>query len=444
MEGHTGLQILLQLFLIALNAVFACAEIAVISINDVKLAKMAAEANRRAVRLAALTSRPARFLATIQVAITLSGFLGSAFAADNFSDYLTNWLIGLGVGIPAATLDTISVIVITIVLSYFTLVFGELVPKRAAMKNAERLALGMSGFITFISKLFAPIVWVLTASTNGILRLLRIDPDADREEVTEEEILMMVDAGSENGAIDPAERELIANVFEFDDLSAGEICTHRTEVDLLWTDDADGDWEKAIHESRHTIYPVCDGSADNVVGILDVRDYFRLADRSRAAVMRSAVYPPFFVPFSVKADVLFRNMREERERFAVVLDEYGGMMGVVTLTDLVERLVGDMDDSREPPHEAIRRLEGGLWEVTGNVSLDELEDAMGCRLPETGCDTLGGLVFGELGEIPDDGDTLELTAAGLNIRVLEIKGHRLARSLVSRVPQPPEAEEARA
>ncbi|MEG2010296.1 MAG: CNNM domain-containing protein, partial [Oscillospiraceae bacterium] len=230
-------QILLQVLLIALNAVFACAEIAVISMNDNKLAQMAAQGDKRAVRLARLTSQPARFLATIQVAITLSGFMGSAFAADNFSDKLVQWLLSLGVTVPVATLDTAAVIVITLILSYFTLVFGELVPKRIAMKKAEALALGMSGLITAISKLFAPLVWLLTASTNGMLRLFGIDPNAEDEEVSEEEIRMMVDVGNQKGVIDPVEREMIQNVFEFDALTVGEFATHRTELALLWMDE---------------------------------------------------------------------------------------------------------------------------------------------------------------------------------------------------------------
>ena len=197
MENSILLMILLQVFLILLNAVFASAEIAVISINDAKLARMAAEGDKRAVRLARLTSQPARFLATIQVAITLSGFLGSAFAAENFSDGLVNWLVSLGVGIPAATLDAIAVVIITLILSYFTLIFGELVPKRVAMRKAESLALGISGLISAIAKLFAPIVWFLTASTNAVLRLLGIDPNAEEETVSEEEIRMMVDVGEE-------------------------------------------------------------------------------------------------------------------------------------------------------------------------------------------------------------------------------------------------------
>ena len=229
MENSILFMILLQVFLILLNAVFASAEIAVISINDAKLARMAAEGDKRAVRLARLTSQPARFLATIQVAITLSGFLGSAFAAENFSDGLVNWLVSLGVGVPAATLDAIAVVIITLVLSYFTLIFGELVPKRVAMRKAESLALGISGLISAIAKLFAPIVWFLTASTNAVLRLLGIDPNAEEETVSEEEIRMMVDVGTQKGTIDHEEKQFIQNVFEFDDLTAGEIATHTCE-----------------------------------------------------------------------------------------------------------------------------------------------------------------------------------------------------------------------
>ena len=251
LESSIPLMLLLQVVLIALNAIFACAEIAVISMNDNKMAKLAAEGDKRAIRLARLTSQPARFLATIQVAITLSGFLGSAFAADNFSDKLVDWAIGIGVTIPVKTLDTIAVILITIILSYFTLIFGELVPKRVAMRRAEPLALAMSAFIDFISKMFSPIVWLLTVSTNFVLRLLGIDPDEDDDNVSEEEIRMMVDVSSERGSIDLEEKEFIQNVFEFDDLTAGEIATHRTEISLLWMDESMEQWDKTIYDSRY-------------------------------------------------------------------------------------------------------------------------------------------------------------------------------------------------
>ena len=432
MEGSITLMILLQVLLIALNAVFACAEIAVISMNDSKLVKLAAEGDKRAVRLARLTSQPARFLATIQVAITLSGFLGSAFAAENFSDGLVNWLLGLGVPIPAATLDAVAVVVITLVLSYFTLIFGELVPKRVAMRKAEALALGMSALISGIAALFAPIVWFLTISTNAVLRLLGIDPNAEDETVSEEEIRMMVDAGSEKGAIDPEEKDFIQNVFEFDDLTAGEIATHRTEISLLWLEESMEEWEQTIHNSRHTRYPVCDDSADHIVGILNAKDYFRLEDHARDHVMKNAVKPAYFVPESVKADVLFQNMKRTRNPLAVVLDEYGGMTGIVTINDLIEQLVGDLGDDEPEQHEQpeIEQIDSETWRIRGDASLEAVSAALGVSLPEEEYDTFNGLVFDALGAIPQDGATAEIETAGLVIKVTEIRGHQVETAVV--------------
>lgn len=266
-------QIVLQIVLIALNAVFACAEIAVLSVSDAKLAILVESGNKRAKRLAKLTKQPARFLATIQVAITLAGFLASAFAAENFAQYIKQLIPNIP--------ESLCIIVITILLSYVTLVFGELVPKRVAMKKSESLALSISGLLNFVSTIFAPLVWLLTVSTNGVLRLMHIDPNGDDEEVTEEEIRMMVDAGGEKGTIDRSEQEIIQNVFEFDDLTAGEIATHRTDIVILWEEDDDKEWEKTIYEHRYSQFPVCGESVDDVIGILNSKDYFRLADRSR-------------------------------------------------------------------------------------------------------------------------------------------------------------------
>ena len=429
------LPLLLQVILIALNAVFACAEIAVISVNDNKLAKMIAEGNKKAIRLGRLTSQPARFLATIQVAITLSGFLGSAFAADNFSDMLVDWLIGLGVTISRSTLNSISVVIITLILSYFTLIFGELVPKRLAMKKAEPLALGMSTMITFISKLFAPIVWLLTVSTNGMLRLLGIDPNAEEENVSEEEIRMMVDVGTEKGVIDADEKRMIQNVFEFDDLTVGEIATHRTDMVILWMEDSMEEWQKTIRENRHKVYPICDGTVDNVIGVLSTKYYFRLADQSREQVMKEAVKPAYFVPESVKADVLFQNMQQSRNHFSVVLDEYGGVLGIVTMNDLLEQLVGDLDDSdvREPLE--IEQISENRWRVEGSADLDDVAAQLGVQLPEDEYDTFGGYVFGEYGTIPDDGTQIHLETETLSVQVTEIRDHRMESAIVTVKPK---------
>lgn len=431
--------ILLQVILILLNAIFACAEIAVISMSDRKLAKLAEEGDKRAMRLARLTSQPARFLATIQVAITLAGFLGSAFAADNFSDKLVNALVNAGVTIPVTTLDTIAVVLITLILSYFTLVFGELVPKRVGMHFAEKLALGMSAFISFIAKIFAPIVWLLTASTNGILRLLKIDPNAVDDEVSEEEIRMMVDAGSERGSIDNEEKEFIQNVFEFDDLIAGDIITHRTDIFFLWLDESMEDWQRTIHNSWHNLYPVCDDSPDKIIGILNAKDYFRLEDKSRSNVMKKAVRPAYFVPENVTADVLFKNMRYSQNNMAVVLDEYGGMDGIVTMTDLVERLVGDLGDDEpvDATKNLIKKISSDTWRVHGRASLEDLSEATGVFLNDRDYDTFNGLVFDALGTIPSDGEIMEIETSGLLIKIEEISNHKVEEATVTLItPEP--------
>lgn len=447
MGNSIGFLLLLQVILIALNAIFACAEIAVLSINETKLERMADQGDKRAKRLFRLTREPARFLSTIQVAITLSGFLGSAFAADNFSEPLVNWLIGLGVGIPKATLDSISVILITLILSYFTLVFGELVPKRIAMQKSEALGLAISGLVSSISVAFKPIVWLLTISTNGVLRLCGIDPSETDEQVSEEEIRMMVDAGSEKGAIDEEEKEFIQNVFEFDDLTAEEIATHRTDVTILWTEDSMDQWATTIHESRHTLYPVCEESPDKIIGVLNAKDYFRLADKSRESVM-SIVKPAFFVPATIKADVLFRKMKKNRSGMAMVLDEYGGMEGIITINDLIEELVGDLgedtaEEEANEPH--IERLDENSWMIIGNVDLYDIEQALDIDIGLEEVDTFTGLVFNELDMVPDDGDQeIDLEFKGLQIHISHIEEHQIALARVTKLSPPAEDGEAEA
>ncbi|MBE7001614.1 MAG: HlyC/CorC family transporter [Ruminococcaceae bacterium] len=425
----------LQVVLIALNAVFACAEIAVISMNDNKLAKMAAEGDKRAVRLARLTSQPARFLATIQVAITLSGFLGSAFAAENFADRLASWLVlGLGVPLTMEAMHSVSVVVITIVLSYFTLVFGELVPKQVAMRKAEALALGMSGLISFISKLCAPLVGLLTVSTNGVLRLMGIDPNAQEEEVGEEEIRMMVDVGNEKGTIDNEEREFIQNVFEFDNLPVEEIITHRTDVTFLYLEDDLEAWDKIIRETRFTYYPVCDETPDQITGVLNTKIYFRMQERTKESVLEQAVTEAYVVPESLKADVLFRNMKKEHEQIAVVLDEYGGMSGIITIKDLIEELVGDLEDdiAEEEVVEPIVPLEENLWQVDGSVLLEELSEVLEMSLESEEYDTLNGLIFHHLGTSPEINDQVELE--GLQITVTELHNYQVETATIRKLP----------
>ncbi|MCH5197263.1 MAG: HlyC/CorC family transporter [Oscillospiraceae bacterium] len=436
------LRLLLQLILIALNAVFASAEIAVISMNDAKLAALASSGNKKAARLAKITASPAKFLATIQVAITLSGFLGSAFAADYFADLLTQRLLEAGATVSKGTLDTVFVIAITLVLSYFTLVFGELVPKRIAMKRAESLSLGMSGMLSVISKIFAPIVWFLSVSTNAVLRLFGIDPNEQDATVTEEEIRMMIDAGSEKGTIDEDEKELLQNVFEFDDLTAGEIATHRTDVAILWLEEPD-EWSNTIIESRHTIFPVCEETVDNIVGVVNAKDYFAMKSKTGKADLKKIMRAPYLVPDSVRADVLFNNLKKKRESFAVVLDEHGGMEGVVTITDILECIVGDFDEDTLAENNGqpdIVKTEENLWQISGGTPVDDVCEELEVSISDEDFDTFGGYVLSILGAIPADDTHFTVEDDNLIIKVTSVKEHRIEMTLVQK-KIPEEADE---
>ncbi len=432
-DGSTLLPILLQIVLIALNAIFASAEIAVISMNETKLERMAESGNKKAKRLVKLTRQPARFLATIQVAITLSGFLGSAFAAENFSDKLVGFVLSLGVNIPEKTLDSISVVLITLILSYLTLVFGELVPKRVAMKKTEKIALGVSGSVSFLSWIFAPIVSFLTFSTNIVLKIMGINPDSDDEEVTEEEIRLMVDAGSEKGAIDKDEQEFIQNVFEFDDLTAEELATHRTEISILWEEDDVDEWEAVIFSKRYTRYLVCGESEDDVKGVLDTRDYFGIKEKTKENIEKYAIHPPYFVPKTVKADDLFRKMRLDGEKLAVVLDEYGGLCGIITIMDLVEQLVGDLGNDEDTPKE-ILRISADTWQIYGSAPTRDVEEELGITVDEEDAPaTFGGVIISELGFIPEDGTCPEVIIDGYDIKVNQVRDHRIGLTTVKRL-----------
>ena len=302
-------------------------------------------------------------------------------------------------------------------------------------------ALFSSGLL-LASKIFAPLVGLLTVSTNGILRLFGIDPNEDDDQVTEEEIRMMVDAGSEKGTIDNEEKDMIQNVFEFDDLTIDEICVHRTDVDLLWVEDSIEEWEQLIHESRHSYYPVCGETVDDIIGVLDAKDYFRLRTKDRDHVMKEAIKQPYFVPENIKAATLFQNMKKTGNYFAVVLDEYGGMDGIITVRNLIEQLVGDLNDEAEigQPSE-IELISTDTWKIMGSASLDDVAEELKIKLPVDEYETFGGYIFGELGAVPDDGSQFELETDDLWIKVMRVKEHRVENTVVKKLPPKEKGEQ---
>ena len=424
-------RLVLLIVLIILNGFFSCAEIAVLQVGDTKLKKLAEEGNRDAEKLLKLTEDPSRFLSTIQVAITLAGFLSSAFAADSFANPATRLLIKMGVPISESVLSPIVIVVITLILSYVNIVFGELVPKRLAQAYTEKIALSMAPVLQFASVLFRPFVGLLTVSTNTVMKLMGINPEDIEDKVSEEDIIMMLDEGTENGTIEHQENEMIQNVFEFNDLTVEEVCTHRTDVAMLYYEDSDEVWRKTIYNNRFANYPICGEDDDDVIGILDTKDYFRLEDQSRDSIMKNAVDKPFFVSQNMKVSDLFQTMKRERKYYAVVIDEYGGMTGIVSMHDLIEALVGDLqeeDDLPEPePIEAVGENE---WIILGIADLEDVNEALKLDIPTEDADTFGGYIMGIMGTVPDDGSSFHLETDNLEIDVAYIKNHRIGKTIV--------------
>jgi len=427
--------IVLLVVLILVNAFFAASEIALVTINDNKVRLLAREGDKRALRLQRLLAEPSRFLATIQIGITLAGFLASAFAADRFAEPLVDLIKDTGIGISEAWLKSIAVVLITVLLSYLTLVLGELVPKRIGMKKAESISLAVAAPLRLIAVVTAPFVKLLTLSTDGLVRLLGMNPGEEDEEVTEEEIRMMVDVGQERGAIDVREGEMIDNIFEFNNKTVEEIMTHRMAVAAV---PADADLSRIlaiVHREKYTRLPVYEGSIDNVVGMLHTKDLLKyigpegLPDDFN---LRDILRRPYFVPLSKRTDVLFREMQRHKVHMAVVIDEYGGTAGIVTIEDLMEEIVGNIFDEYDEDEADFEKLGEGVYRIGGSVSLDAVEDYLDVELPTETYETLCGFVMGQLDRVPDDGEKPEITYGGYTFRAEEVEDRHITEVTVKK------------
>lgn len=431
-------QLLLQVLLILLNAFFAATEIAVISLNPAKLRKQYEGGDKKAGRLLKMVEQPAGFLSTIQIGITLAGFLGSAFAAENFSDYLVSWIYDdLGFhGISIGALDTLSVIVITIILSYFTLILGELVPKRIAMQKSMEVAKISSGVVSAVAFVMKPIVWFLSFSTNLVLRLLRLKTEAEDETVTEDEIRMMVDLGEEKGTIDAGEKEWIQNIFEFDDTSVCDAMTRLPDVEMFSVDTSPEEITEIIRKTGLSRFPVYGEDVNDILGILNAREFLLNQTGKQPKPLRELLRPAYFVPETIHADDLFRDMQQKKVHIAVVIDEYGEMSGIITVEDLLEEIVGNIYDEFDPAEgPEIEQLEENLWRVSGGVDIDTLAQALKITIPEeVEYDTVGGMVFSQLHTIPQDGTRPEVEVNGLKICVQRIENRRIEQALIRKLP----------
>ena len=412
-------KLIIMLVCLAFSAFFSASETAFTSANHTKLKNMSADGNKRASLVLKMLDNYDKLLSTILVGnnivnITLSS-VGTLLFIDLLTD--TNWL---------SAASAISTAVITVVV----LIFGEISPKSLAKDKPDRFAMAVAPFLQFIATILTPINFLFMLWKKLLVLIFK---PAEEEAVTEGEVLTLLDEAHEDGSIDEYNKELIENIFDFDDLSAGEIATHRTELTTLSIDESMEEWAAIIQDSNYSRYPVCGEDIDDIVGVLDTRTYFRLADKSRESVMENAVKPAYFVPEAVKADVLFRNMKKNKESIAIVLDEYGGVRGVITVTDLVQCLVGDFNENDEDGDvaEPIVMLEENRWQISGAVTITELEDALDMEIADCDTDTFSGFVLGLYGSIPDDCATFAISTEQMDIQVTEIREHRVESAIIT-------------
>ena len=436
--------LVLLVLLTLINAFFAASEMAVISLNDTKLYAMAEDGNKKAKTIRKLVKEPSKFLSSIQIGITLAGLLSSAFAADRFAPPLAAWLHTFLPFVSLGLLSNLALVVLTILLSFFTLIFGELVPKRMAQHNPERLSFAFVGVLNFCFHAFKPFVFVLAKTTNGVLRLLGIDPNQEPENVTEEEIRMMVDVGNEKGVIEESQREMINNIFEFDDKTAAEIMTHRTEVSFVSMEDGLEEVLNIATTEGYSRIPVYQDDIDDVVGIIYVKDLLPLVmqkDTSNIS-LKNYLRPALFVPESNRCKELFHELTEKKLQMAIVVDEYGGTAGIVTMEDILESIVGNIQDEYDQEEEEITKTGDDTYLLEGSANLEEVFEHFGLDLPEdVDCETIGGYVIDLLGRIPQDGETPEVEDGEIHFQVLEAEDRRILKLTAKRIPHPENDEE---
>ena len=434
--GELTVKLVLLTVLILVNAFFAMSEIAIISLNDAKMEKMADEGHKKAKLVLKLTSNSTKFLSTIQIGVTLAGFLSSASAATSFAEMLTDAITKL-VDVPQSVIAPVSVVVITLIISYFSLVFGELAPKRIGMQVPEKVAFAVVKPLLVISKITTPFVKFLSLSTNAVVRILGFDPNADEEVVTEEEIRMMVDVGGEKGVIEDTQKEMINNIFEFDDLDAGDIMTHRTDVIAadINTVTLDEFMGLAIEYGRSRI-PLYDEDIDNIVGIVYVKDLLKYVGKEVKAkgTLKNIMREPYFIPETKACGELFKEMSSRKIQMAVVVDEYGGTAGILTLEDIVEAIMGNIQDEYDQEDEEISKIDDNTFTVDGTIDIEEIDELIGKALPEGDYETLAGFIMDELQCIPKDGEMNEVIFENVKFTVLKVDDKRIEKIKVEITP----------
>ena len=418
-------QLIVLFILILVNAYFAASEIAYISLNDARIEKQAKEGNKKAKQIEKMLKTPSKFLATIQIGITLAGFLSSAFASDAFAEKLAPLLYQVMPFISLVAWKNVSIIVITIILSFFTLIFGELVPKRLAMKHYEKIAFGTIGVIRFIATVTSPFVKLLTACTNGVSKLFGVGEN-EEESVTEEEIKMMVDQGQEKGTIKEEEKELINNVFELNDITVSEIMRHRKDifaVDInISTDELLEELSK--EEYRYSRIPVYDETIDEIKGILYVKDVLKNINKKSFKV-KNVVKEAYFVSQNRLINEVFRELQKNKKQIAIIVDEYGGTAGLITMEDILEELVGDIYDEYDEEEKEFEKIDDNTYLLSGSMPIYDVNKLLNAEIPEGDYDTISGYLQDKLGRIPDDEETPIIDTEKVTYKIEEYEDKRI-------------------
>ena len=414
-------QILLQIVLILLNAFFAATEIALISLNEKKVRSLAESGDKKAGKMLKIIENPTKFLSAIQIGITLAGFLGSAFAAENFAERLTDFIVARvdGSASYVGVIETVSVILVTLILSYFTLVLGELVPKRVAMKHKEKLANATLGVMTALTVILRPIIWFLTASTNLMLRLFRIDPNEKEESVSEEDIVIMLDAGADEGTLDENDIEYIKNVFKLSDLTVADVMTPRASVVAVPKNISTEELLAIIDEEGYSRIPVYEGDIDNTVGILNTKKYL-LRYRDPDFKIDDVLFEPDFIPGNLHLDVLFKNMQKTHTHIVIAVDEYGSVQGVISMEDIIEEIVGDIWDEQDEVEESITKLTEDTYKVLTSLSVSEFFEYFELSEDEEiSSTTVNGWICEVSGSIPEVGYSFEYQNISITVTKAE-------------------------
>ncbi len=432
MDGDLWTQMLVIFLLIGINAFFAASEMAIVSVRQSRIKPLADEGNKSAIIVSRFLEEPSKLLATIQIGITFAGFLASAIGAQTLANSLAELFRQINIPIVSKSAGALATFLVTGVIAFVTLVFGELVPKRLALEKSDKIAMSVARTINGLSMITSPIVRFLTFSTNFVVKLFGGTNTVSGDQITEEEIRLMINVGEEKGIFQETETDMINSIFEFDDTVAKEVMTPRTDIVAINSDATLEEILDVIVEENFSRIPVYEESIDKIIGILYIKDLFGMIKKKMEweVSLKDIIRPAFFVPEYKKIDELFKEMQKSKTHIAIVIDEYGGTAGLITIEDLLEEIVGNIFDEYDEVVEDFEQIDENTYIVSGMLSISEINDIMDIEITEEEFDTISGMVLSLSGKIPDVGD--EVWFENINFKIEEVDDKRISKIRIQR------------